>query len=184
MKLEIEQKFRVIDPAALRAKLAELGATFRAAVIQRDAYFNHPARDFAETDEALRIRSVGDDNVITYKGKKLGGGVKTRREIELPIGAGTETAEQLGEMLKLLGFRPSAVVEKHRTPGNVTLDGVRFELAWDEVAGIGTFFEAELVVDDSERERAQQRIHLLQAKLELTAVETRSYLEMVLARRA
>lgn len=183
MKLEIEQKFRVADPAALRAKLSELGATFRPAIVQRDAYFNHPARDFAVSDEALRIRSVGDDNVITYKGKKLGGGVKTRREIELPFGAGRETAEQFGEMLKLLGFRPSAVVEKHRTPGELTLDGVHYELALDEVEGIGSFFEAELVVDDSERELAQARIHALQAKLGLDTVEPRSYLEIVLARR-
>jgi adenylate cyclase class 2 len=182
MKLEIEQKFRVDDPAALRAKLTELGATFRPEIVQRDAYFNHPARDFAVTDEALRIRSVGDENVITYKGKKLGGGVKTRREIELPVGSGHETAEQLGEMLTLLGFRPSAVVEKHRTPGELTLDGVHYELALDEVEGIGTFFEAELVVEDSEREQAQARIHALQERLGLEMVETRSYLEMVLER--
>jgi adenylate cyclase, class 2 len=184
MKLEIEQKFRVDDPAGLRAKLAALGAVFRDQVVQRDAYFNHPSRDFAVSDEALRIRSVGDENVITYKGPKLGGGVKTRREIELPIGAGVSTAEQLGEILVLLGFRPSAVVEKHRTPGEMTVDGVHFELALDEVAGIGSFFEAELVVEDAERETAQGRIHALQTKLGLTTVEPRSYLRMVLERTA
>jgi adenylate cyclase class 2 len=182
MKLEIEQKFRVDDPSALQAKLATLGAVFRHRILQRDAYFNHPSRDFAVSDEALRIRSVGDDNVITYKGPKLGGGVKTRREIELPIGSGRETAEQLGEILKLLGFRPSAVVEKRRTPGEVTVDGVHYELALDDVDGIGTFFEVELVVDDAEKELAQGRIHALQAKLGLVNVEPRSYLRMVLER--
>jgi adenylate cyclase class 2 len=184
MKLEIEQKFRIDDSAALRAKLTALGAVFRDPIVQRDAYFNHPSRDFAVSDEALRIRSVGDDNVITYKGPKLGGGVKTRREIELPIGAGPSTAEQLGEVLVLLGFRPTALVAKRRIPGELTLDGVHYELALDEVAGIGSFFEAELVVDDAEREQAQQRIHALQAKLELTTVEPRSYLRMVLERTA
>jgi adenylate cyclase, class 2 len=184
MKLEIEQKFRIDNPAGLRAKLAALGAVFRDEVVQRDAYFNHPARDFAVSDEALRIRSVGDENVITYKGPKLGGGVKTRREIELPIGAGPSTAEQLGEVLVLLGFRPTAVVEKKRTPGEVTVDGVRYELALDEVAEIGSFFEIELVVDDAEREQAQGRIQALQGKLKLESVEPRSYLRMVLELRS
>lgn len=183
MKLEVEQKFRVVDPASLRRKLAALGAIFREPILQRDAYFNHPSRDFAVSDEALRIRSMGDENVITYKGPKLGGGVKTRREIELPIGAGTSTAEQLGEVLVLLGFRPTAVVEKRRTPGELTLDGVHYELAMDEVEGLGSFFEAELVVDDFERELAQSRIHALQAKLGLENVEPRSYLRMVLERK-
>jgi adenylate cyclase class 2 len=183
MKLEIEQKFRIDDPAELRSRLTAMGAAFRGQVVQRDAYFNHPARDFAVSDEALRIRSVGDENVITYKGPKLGGGVKTRREIELPLGAGPSTAEQLGEVLVLLGFRPTAVVEKRRTPGEVTIDGVLYELALDEVEGLGTFFEAELVVDEAEREQAQQRIHALQAKLGLDRIEPRSYLRMVLERR-
>jgi len=183
MKLEVEQKFRVDDPAGLRAKLTDLGAVFGDRIMQCDAYFNHPARDFAISDEALRIRSVGDENAITYKGPKLGGGVKTRREIELPIGAGQSTAEQLGEVLVLLGFRPTAVVEKRRTPGNLTVEGVTYELALDEVEGIGTFFEVELVVDDAERELAQSRIRALQAKLGLENVEPRSYLRMVLERK-
>jgi adenylate cyclase class IV len=85
-------------------------------------------------------------------------------------------------VLVLLGFRPTAVVEKRRTPGEVTIDGVRYELALDEVEGLGTFFEAELVVDESEREQAQQRIQALQARLGLDRVEIRSYLRMVLDR--
>jgi adenylate cyclase, class 2 len=184
MKLEIEQKLRIDDPAGLRAKLVAMGAVFRDQIVQRDAYFNHPSRDFGVSDEALRIRSVGDENAITYKGPKLGGGVKTRREIELPFGAGQSTAEQLGEVLVLLGFRPTAVVEKRRTPGEVTVDGVHFELAMDEVEGLGSFFEIELVVDDAEREQAQGRIQSLQAKLKLERVEPRSYLRMVLERKA
>ena len=68
MKLEVEQKYRIENPAALRARLVALGAEFAPAVRQVDAYFNHPARDFAQTDEAFRIRSIGGENYLTYKG--------------------------------------------------------------------------------------------------------------------
>ena len=45
------KKYRVGEPQPLRARLAELGAVFSAPVMQADAYFNHPSRDFAETDK-------------------------------------------------------------------------------------------------------------------------------------
>ena len=44
-----------------------------------------PCRDFAQTDEALRIRTVGDTSFVTYKGPKLDATTKTRRELELPL---------------------------------------------------------------------------------------------------
>src|SRR5688500_13000058 len=114
MQLEVEQKYRVGDAVALRERLAELGVAFAASVEQADAYFNHPSRDFAVTDEALRIRSVGERNLITYKGPKLDRRAKTRREVEVPIGDGATTAAQFSEVLTPLGFRLTAVVRKRR----------------------------------------------------------------------
>ena len=82
MPIEVEQKFPVADRAALDRQLAALGFVPRDAELQVDQYFAHPARDFARTDEALRIRRVGQFNYITYKGPKLDATTKTRREIE------------------------------------------------------------------------------------------------------
>jgi len=63
MQYEVEQKFRLDEPAeSIAARLLEFGATAIGEVRQADHYFNHPVRDFATTDEALRIRSVGDQN--------------------------------------------------------------------------------------------------------------------------
>ena len=59
MKYEVEMKFPVSDWAALEARLAELGATISAAQAECDVYFAHPARDFARTDEALRVAARG-----------------------------------------------------------------------------------------------------------------------------
>ena len=59
MRYEVEMKFRVADRAALESRLVELGATISVAQAEVDVYFAHPARDFARTDEALRIRRKG-----------------------------------------------------------------------------------------------------------------------------
>ncbi len=85
MQYEVEQKFPVADLAAVEADLAALGAKIAAAEEEVDLYFAHPARDFAATDEALRLRRKGPRGYITYKGPKIDAVTKTRREIELPL---------------------------------------------------------------------------------------------------
>ena len=55
---EVEVKFPVADMPALERKLVALAGRFRETVEQVDRYFAHPARDFARTDEALRLRRV------------------------------------------------------------------------------------------------------------------------------
>lgn len=187
MKLEVEQKFRVADPPALRRRLEELGIRFAAPFRQVDAYFNHPARDFAVSDEALRIRSVGDENFVTYKGPKLDRAVKTRKELEQPLVGGREAADRFEELLLALSFRPSAKVVKHRSAAEFEHAGTHFEIVWDEVEEVGTFVEIELVVElvdgGGEIETAKQKILALQQELQLDEVERRSYLEMLLAKR-
>ncbi len=87
MPYEVEMKFPAADLAELESRLAGLGATIAAPQSEVDVYFAHPARDFAKTDEALRIRRKGSLNFITYKGPKIDAATKTRREIELPLSA-------------------------------------------------------------------------------------------------
>jgi adenylate cyclase class 2 len=82
---EVEQKYPVADIKPLEARLMGMGATWHGSVEQVDRYFNHPSRDFAATDEALRLRSTGDGMAITWKGPRLAASAKTRREIELPL---------------------------------------------------------------------------------------------------
>ncbi|WP_380676690.1 class IV adenylate cyclase [Salinigranum sp. GCM10025319] len=54
---EVEVKLPA-DHTAVRRRLAELDAEPLGTVIQRDTYYDAPHREFAETDEALRIRRV------------------------------------------------------------------------------------------------------------------------------
>ena len=82
---EVELKFRLADEVAIITQLAALGAVAGEQVEQCDLYLNHPQRDFAQTDEALRIRRDGSQNVSTYKGPRVDSQTKTRREIEISL---------------------------------------------------------------------------------------------------
>src|SRR5262245_16359489 len=181
MRYEVEQKHRVDDEAALMAKLAERGVTLEAAIKQSDQYFAHPARDFATTDEALRIRTVGRSSFVTYKGPKVDAVTKTRHELELPLHPGDSDGSQFAKVLKALGFNPVATVRKRRRPFHIELQGERVEGALDDVDGVGTFVELELGADDSQMGVARQTIRRLADELQLGPSERRSYLEMLLA---
>lgn len=180
MAYEVEQKYPVQETAAVRAQMLALGASFDAPVEQADRYFAHPARDFARTDEALRLRRTGDDNCITYKGPKLDAETKTRREIELPLAPGAQAMQDFEELLVALGFRPVLTVNKHREPGRLAWQGQHVHLALDQVYGLGAFVELEITADDSTLSAAKAALAALAEGLGLTHSERRSYLEMLL----
>jgi adenylate cyclase, class 2 len=182
MHFEVEQKFPLDDVAEVERRLTELGARPAESVGQVDLYFNHPARDFAQTDEALRLRSVGEKNFITYKGPKLDAATKTRQEIELPLPSGNAAASEHASLLEALGFKPVATVRKMRRLFHVEWQGKTIEAALDDVAEVGQFLELELSVSEPEVESAKSCIASLASRLGLTTSERRSYLELLLAR--
>ena len=121
MQWEVEQKFAITAELAIHAKLVALGVELGSPVQEADHYFNHPARDFAKTDEALRLRVKGESNLITYKGPKIDATTKTRKEIELPLPPENEVIQQFRLLLETLGFRPVATVIKQRRAGNCSV---------------------------------------------------------------
>lgn len=178
---EVELKFPLVAPREVLAHLTSLGAVVAAPIEQIYRYFNHPARDFGDTDEALRIRSVGEANYVTYKGPRVDSTTKTRREIEVSFANGPEAASQMAKVWQSLGFRFVREVRKTRTP--LTLDWQQrvYELAIDEVPPLGTFLEIELLADEAGRGAARDAILALARDLNLTNFERRSYLELLLA---
>jgi adenylate cyclase class 2 len=179
---EVELKFAVPDPAAVIARLAELGTAAAAAVEQSDRYFDHPSREFARTDEAFRVRSVGSRNFITYKGPVLDSQTKTRREIETPFAEGSAMAGQMAETLTALGFRYVREVRKTRVAHHLRWHDRDFEIAVDRVDGLGSFIEIETQADESDRHAARDAVLALAAELGLAQPERRSYLRLLLER--
>jgi adenylate cyclase class 2 len=181
MQYEVENKFRVQDVEPVAQRLARYGARFDAPIEQTDQYFAHPVRDFAETDEALRLRRIGDQNLVTYKGPKIDQATKTRQELELPLAAGRDFAPAYRQLLEALGFRAVAEVRKRRRAGHFTWHDWPVTAALDEVQGLGQFVELELQSDAESLREAQARLIELAAELGLAERERRSYLELVLA---
>jgi adenylate cyclase, class 2 len=183
MHFEVEQKFPLEDVAAVERRLMELGAQAAGTVEQVDEYFNHPARDFAQTDEALRLRSVGEKNFITYKGPKLDTATKTRQEIELPLAEGAAAVKGYVELLPALGFRSVATVRKTRRQFHLEWQGKVVEAVLDDVAEVGQFLELELSATEADVEAAKSCIASLASRLGLAESQRRSYLELLLAGR-
>jgi len=180
--LEIEMKFPVPDFAPLERRLAEWGAGADAPVENADHYFNAPDRDFAVTDEALRVRRVGTVNRVTYKGPKRDARAKVRTEVEVPLAEGEEAAQDFMRILEELHFRPVAVVRKRRRTYHLKRDGFALEVCLDEVEGLGSFAEIEILAPEGELDRANAVLGRLAEELGLTASERRSYLELLLAK--
>ncbi len=180
MDYEVEQKFRVSDFKHVEAALGSLAASIQPAVTQVDHYYEHPSRDFSQTDEALRIRRVGDTQFITYKGPKIDKTTKTRREIELPLAAGEKMPEQFGELLKALGFSSVAELPKQRRMASALWRNREITVSLDEIDSLGKFVELEILTGEEDLEAAKALIFSFAEHLGLADVERRSYLELLL----
>lgn len=179
--LEVEVKYRNIDPAGVRARLLALGAQKMEERTDADQYFNAPDRDFAQTDEAFRLRRIGSQNRLTYKGPKREAATKTRTEIEIRLADGDAAAADTARMFVSLGYKPVAVVRKSRTVYHLTRDGFEAEVCLDEVEWVGSFVEVEIVAEEVQFEAAKAAVLELAAELGLGVQERRSYLEMLLS---
>jgi adenylate cyclase class 2 len=151
--------------------------------IESDQYFDHPCRRFAQTDEALRIRTIGSQSFVTYKGPKLDKTTKTRRELELPLPTGDDRNVEFAELLEALGFQAVAIVCKERRPFRITHAGCEVHGAYDIVGGIGEFIELELTADERGIDEAKRVIASLAQELDLGSSVRESYLELLLSSR-
>jgi adenylate cyclase class 2 len=183
MRYEVEQKHRVDDVGTFLGQLADRGIEIGGPVEQVDEYFAHPCRDFASTDEALRIRLVGGRSFVTYKGPKIDTTTKTRHELEFPLAEDDSDGSRFDQLLRVLGFTPVARVRKRRQRFEIDADDQQVEGALDEVEGVGSFVELELQSDTARLEPAKRTIAKLASELSLGPTERRSYLEMLLEKR-
>jgi adenylate cyclase class 2 len=178
--LEIEMKFPVADFADLQRRLAEWGVAPAATREDADQYFNAPDRDFARTDEALRLRRIGPANFVTYKGPKRDAHTKTRTEVEVPLAGGDRAAADFASILTHLRYRPTAIVRKRRTIYHLQRQGFDLEVSLDEVEQVGRFVELEIQAPEEALEQGRSALLETAGELGLGASERRSYLELLL----
>jgi adenylate cyclase class 2 len=165
--LEIEIKARIDGPEEIEREIVKRGGSFKKEVLEEDTYFNHPGRDFAKTDEALRLRKAEGKYFLTYKGPKVDSLTKTREELQIEI-SGWDDAVSI---LKALGFIEVLPVKKKRRYFSLA----SYEIMLDQVEGLGSFIE----VEKRGEYNPMELIDFLEG-LGIKGSETKSYLELML----
>jgi len=169
--IEVEVKARA--PPGIEEKIAGLGGARTGAEVHLDLYFGSKSRNFAETDEALRIRIKEAGAFLTYKGPKLDPETKSRREVTVQV----DDPHNLESILESLGFFRAAVVKKRRTKYSLG----RATLCLDEVEGLGSFLEVELSGGEVWEEEKRAALEVL-ARLGISESIRKSYLELLAER--
>jgi adenylate cyclase class 2 len=175
--LEIELKVRISSLEAVRRELHRLNAQFSGRIHEHDVYYNAPHRDFAVTDEAIRVRYTNDHAVVTYKGAKIpSSGLKAREELNTAV----ESGEIFEQVLDRLGFKKTAEVNKWRE--NYKLGTIAISL--DSVDELGTFAEIEIMTEE-DSSIASERIEKIAKELGIQGEPIlASYLELLLSKRS
>lgn len=175
--IEVEVKAKIDGFDEMRKRLENINAIKIKTERQEDRYFNSPVKDFAKTDEALRIRETKSDEkhnlFITYKGPKIDAKSKTREEVEMKI----EDADKCSKIFENLGFKEVRTVVKDREYYKYE----NFEISLDDVHGLDPYMEIEIELEDNcDYSQAQKSIFELFEKLGITdGFERTSYLELL-----
>jgi adenylate cyclase class 2 len=175
--LEVELKVKVSSLEPVRKHLLEKGAECSGRIHEHDIYYNAPHRDFAITDEAVRVRYTNDHAVVTYKGAKIKKfGLKAREELNTAV----ESGEVFETMLSRLGFTKTTEVNKWR-------ENFRYAdaaISLDEVDELGPFVEIEIMTAD-ENSPAAVVIQRIAKEIGVSGEPIlASYLELLLSKRS
>src|ERR1700736_4241596 len=109
---ETEVKIRLPDRTAILNRLQRFGFTVS---VPRDFEANtlYDTHDdsLGEQGMLLRLRQIGEKELITWKGPADPGRYKSRPELETSVGS----VETLSQILTHLGYEPCFRYEKYRT---------------------------------------------------------------------
>jgi adenylate cyclase class 2 len=174
MLYEVESKNRVESIERIKQILEENNAGYLGVSMQDDMYYNSLIRDYARTDEALRIRNTGDSAELTYKGPKVKtAGAKAREEYNVAI----SSAADMEKILTRTGFFVSRGVKKRREEYSF----MGATVALDIVEGLGHFVEIEIITDD--KDSAAEKISEIKEFLGIKGESiSTSYLEMIIGK--
>ena len=139
-----------------------------------DLYFNAPDRDLKATDEAFRLRRIGDAELPHLQGAEARrrdqdphrdrGPARRRRR-----GGGRRRADARSPS----GYRPVVTVRKKRQVYRFARGGFAMEACFDDVELVGPFVELEILAPEEQYEPAKAVLLPTAAELGLTEKETR-----------
>jgi adenylate cyclase, class 2 len=110
--VEVEVKIRISDPAAVLARLGELGFRPKSErQFESNTIWDTPEQSLRASGEIVRLREYGPLRLLTYKGPAQSGKYKRREELESDLTA----LEPLERIFTRLGLTPNFRYEKYRT---------------------------------------------------------------------
>jgi adenylate cyclase class 2 len=178
IKIPIEEVFLAEDPETYIT--TEIGVPYEK-MEQKDTYLQSPLKDFQQTDEALRIRQIETREKtriveVTYKGPKIGSDMKIREELTIR----TESYSNVFKIFERLGYKAVAEIKKRRV--NWKKDLITISL--DEVIGLGTYIEAEMIIQKTTKDITSGKRDIINLLKELFPKwsgkeDRRSYLELL-----
>lgn len=188
--IEVEVKLPVDSAEKIEAKLLNMGFIYKETITQEDRYYDNKDGMIRGTGQALRLRCVGNDCCITFKGRKLDSVSMTRQEFETSVG----DRDVMDGILRSLGFEVVAPrVKKVRREFSVIWERMasveskssvkKFEMhaCLDQVEDLGDFLELEIMAGENERMDALAEIERVLNRLgyKLCDTTTNSYLSML-----
>lgn len=166
-KFEIEQKYKIRNPAPVRRLLKMMGAKLVVSGDEKNELWDF-RNLLRKRNSVLRLREAGGKATLTFKGPRLKSKYKKRIETETPV-----NAQAMRLILKTLGYKIRVCYGKKREG----YDLKNAHVTLDRVKGFGWFVEIEA---------DPQRIEALAKKFGFTSSdrEERSYLEMIYGNRS
>ena len=175
MNTEIEMKAWVDDPAALKERLRKLCANFLREYKKSDTYFH--LMDGDRLKQELRLRSDGDDTIVTLKEKQVRQGLEVNVEREFSV----SNSEHFRYLLECSGYEE--FIRKEKIGTAYQCGAYLVELS--HVTRLGTFIEVEELIKGSvSEEKLRQtdkaiRELLQQLGIGTEKIEFRGYTQML-----
>jgi adenylate cyclase class 2 len=195
MPLEVEVKFHLRDKDAYEDNLKKIGAKYITDINHTDTYYKLPEgqRDFAKTDEALRLRRIEEYDArmaetlepeisadLTYKGPKIDTETKTREELVTKV----EDPDNLELIFKRIGIREILTLQKNRRLYTLDFNTHHIEILIDKIEHLdGYYSECEIIASDDEAmEDGKKTLFGMMEKLGYSKKDSilKSYLELVI----
>lgn len=152
---EIELKFPLSDPAALQARLPQLGFHLDTPrTFEHNTLYDTPTRDLRIKKQLLRIRQYGDLCTVTHKRQPDQASIDTTRyKIRIETETTIADGSALSEIFQQLGYTPVFTYEKFRTEWSHDTE-LSAHLVIDETP-IGNYVELEGPTDWIDRTIAE-----------------------------
>lgn len=147
MPVEIEAKMSVENLDAVRGRLRDAGAVPLGRFLETNVFLDTEDRSLLAADEGLRLRvnrnveSGREQHIVTYKGPRQMGPLKSREEVELTVDNGSDAIA----LLERLGFLKMLSFEKRRESWKLELCKVEL----DELPYLGSYVEVEGPTEES-----------------------------------